>query len=69
MMIDRRAFVAGAAGVALAPAFNLLPTQLPIPEGAAGSPILLIEGWSVPDGGAGGVASIRVGRSWRTVWR
>jgi hypothetical protein len=70
MMIDRRTFVAGAGVVALAPALKLAPTQLPIPEDAAGGLILLIEGWSVPQSDADDdVVSMRIHRSWRTAWR
>jgi hypothetical protein len=68
MMIARRAFVAGAGAIALAPALKLFPAQLPIPENAAGRLVFVIEGWSAPDGDAD-VVSMRVDRSWRTAWR
>ena len=56
MIIDRRAFVAGAAFVAFAP----------MPEFF----VLMVDGWNVPgDGGTAEEVWIRVGRSWRTTWR
>ena len=70
MMIDRRTFVAGTASVALVPALGVLPAQLPPSEIATSRLVLMIEGWSVPDeDGAADAAWIRIGNSWRTVWR
>jgi hypothetical protein len=69
MMIDRRAFVAGTALVAAAPAFRFAPLE------AAASvadtvPVLMIDGWSTPDeGGPSDQIWIRVGHGWRTAWR
>jgi hypothetical protein len=70
MIIDRRTFVAGATSIALAPALDLLPVQLPTPETPAGPLVLTIDGWNVPsESSAADAAWIRIDRSWRTVWR
>jgi len=70
MMISRRTFVAGSALVAVAPALDLLPAQLPTPETTIGRVVLLVEGWSVPDeSGAANAVWIRIDRSWRAAWR
>ena len=70
MMIDRRAFVAGTASVAVVPALSVLPAQLSPSEIATGRLVLMIEGWSLPEeGGAADVAWIRIGHAWRTAWR
>jgi hypothetical protein len=70
MMIDRRTFVAGATSMALAPALDLLPAQLPTPETPAGQLVLMIDGWNVPsESSPADVVWIRIDRSWRTVWR
>ena len=70
MIIDRRTFVAGATSIALAPALDLLPVQLPIPEAPAGQLVLVIDGWNVPsESNAADAVWIRIDRSWRTVWR
>jgi hypothetical protein len=70
MMIDRRTFVAGSASLAVAPALDLLPVQLPTPETTIGRVVLLVEGWSVPDeSGAASAVWLRIDRSWRTAWR
>jgi hypothetical protein len=70
MIIDRRTFVAGATSIALAPALDLLPVQLPGPETPAGPLVLMIDGWNVPsESSAADGVWIRIDRSWRTVWR
>lgn len=67
-MIDRRAFVAGTALLAVAPAVGFLPTTLSASAANANNLVFKIEGWSVPSDSADEVW-IRVGRSWRTAWR
>ena len=69
MMIDRRTFVAGAGVVVLTPSLGLFPTQLSVPEKAAKSVVVIIEGWSMPDNDADDVVSLRIRQSWRTAWR
>jgi hypothetical protein len=70
MIIDRRTFVAGATSIALAPALDLLPVQLPAPETPAGPLVLMIDGWTAPsESSAIDAVWIRIGHSWRTVWR
>lgn len=70
MMIDRRTFVAGATSIALAPALDLLPVQLPTPEMPAGQLVLMIEGWNAPgESSAADAVWITIGPSWRTAWR
>jgi hypothetical protein len=70
MMIDRRTFVAGATSIALAPALDLRPVQLPTSETPAGQLVFMIDGWNVPsERSAADAVWIRIGRSWRTVWR
>lgn len=70
MMIDRRTFVAGAASIALAPALDLLPVPPPTPETPAGQLVLMIDGWSVPtENSTSDAVWIRIGHTWRTVWR
>ena len=68
MMIDRRAFVAGTALVAIAPAIEFLPAPLSAPAANASRLLFMIDGWSVASDSADEVW-IRVGRSWRTAWR
>jgi hypothetical protein len=69
-MIDRRTFVAGSALVAVAPAVELLPAQLPTPETTMGRVVLLVEGWSDPnESSVANAVWIRIGRSWRVAWR
>ena len=48
-MIDRRAFVAGAALVAVAPACRLLPSDAVANVTNVTAPVLAIDGWSVQD--------------------
>jgi hypothetical protein len=69
MIIDRRTFVAGATSIALAPALDLLPVQLPTPETPAGPLVLTIDGWNAPSESSAAAVWIRIDRSWRTVWR
>jgi len=69
MMIDRRAFVAGAALAAVAPAFELLPTLLPPAAVGVGHPVFLIDGWSTEDNPVADALWFAVSRSWRTAWR
>jgi phosphodiesterase/alkaline phosphatase D-like protein len=70
MMIDRRNFVTGAALVAATPALNLVPASPPTLATGSSHPVMMIEGWSVPDESSPSVAIwIRVDRSWRTAWR
>jgi hypothetical protein len=68
MIIDRRAFVAGTALVAFAPAFEFLPVPPSSPATNAGCLVFMIDGWNAPGDSADEVW-IRVGRSWRTAWR
>ena len=70
MIIDRRTFVAGTASIALAPALDLLPVQLPASEARAGPLVLMIDGWSSPsESDAADAVWIRIGHTWRTAWR
>jgi hypothetical protein len=70
MIIDRRTFVAGTTSIALAPALDLLPVQLRTPETPAAPLVLMIDGWTVPgESSAADAVWIRIGHSWRTVWR
>ena len=70
MMLDRRTFVAGTAAVALAPAVSVLPAQFQAREIPLDQPDFMIAGWSVPDQDiADDAVWIRIGHSWRTVWR
>lgn len=70
MMIDRRAFVAGTAFVAFAPALEFLPAPPSPPPASASRLVFMIDGWSVPgDGDGSDEVWLRVGRSWRTAWR
>jgi hypothetical protein len=69
-MLARRTVLAGLALVAVAPALDLLPAQLPTPETTVGRPVLLVEGWSVPDeSDAANAVWISIGHSWRVAWR
>jgi hypothetical protein len=71
MIVDRRVFVAGAAVAAFSPAFQLLASDVAVPElKAALPPVFMIGGWSTEaDGGVGDVIWLRVGHGLRTVWR
>jgi len=69
-MIDRRTFVAGAALIAVAPAFELSSAQIPANAPNIGGVALMIDGWSVSDeSNVADAVWIRIGRSWRTAWR
>ena len=69
MIIDRRAFVAGTALLAAAPAFRLMPMDAAASVADA-VPVLMIDGWSAPDDGdPGNQIWMRVGHGWRTAWR
>jgi hypothetical protein len=69
MMIDRRAFVAGTALVAVAPACGLLPLDAAA-NTADAMPVLMIDGWSAQgDGDPDNQIWIKVGHGWRTAWR
>ena len=69
-MIDRRNFVTGTALFAAAPTLNLLPASPPTLATELSHPVMMIEGWSVPDeSNPAAVTWIRVDRSWRTAWR
>jgi hypothetical protein len=70
MMIDRRNFVTGAVLVAASPTLNLLAASPPARATVLSQPVMLIEGWSVPDdSNPAAVIWIRVDRSWRAAWR
>ena len=70
MMIDRRAFVAGTALVAVAPACGALPLEAAAPLTDTTQPVLLVDGWSSEDDGdSGNRVWIKVGHGWRTAWR
>ena len=70
MMIDRRAFVAGSALVAVAPACGLLPLNAAADVTDERSPVLMIDGWSPQDDSdPGNQVWIRIGHGWRTAWR
>jgi hypothetical protein len=69
MTIDRRDFVAGAALAAAAPTLTLhaiLPLTV---EEEVTHPVMLIDGWSVPDMDNASAVWIRIGHSWRAAWR
>ena len=73
-MIDRRALIAGAGVAAIAPvvspALDLFGSPLPPNAVSTSRPLFMIQGWSVPsDSGTADEVWIRVGHSWRTVWR
>jgi hypothetical protein len=71
MIIDRRAFVAGAAAAAFSPALPLLASDVAVPElSVVQPPVFMISGWSTSDdGSAGDEIWMRVGHGWRTAWR
>ena len=69
MMIDRRAFVAGTALLAVAPASGCCRWTLPRTS-LTRAPVLMIDGWSAQDDGdPGNQIWIKVGHGWRTAWR
>jgi hypothetical protein len=70
MMVDRRAFVAGAALLAVAPACGPLPPEAAANVADVGPPVLMIDGWSVQDDSdPGNQVWIKIGHGWRTAWR
>jgi hypothetical protein len=70
MIIDRRAFVAGATLLTVAPALALLPVPSSAAAANARRIIFRIDGWSIPgDSDSADEVWIRVDRSWRTAWR
>ena len=68
MRVDRRAFVAGATLLTVAPTLPLLPILPSAPVANTGVVVFLIDGWSTRGDGAGEVW-IRVDHSWRSAWR
>lgn len=68
MTIDRRAFVAGTALVAVGPAIGACHPGLSRPADLSRL-VLVIEGWAVPEGVSADQVWLRVGHGWRTVWR
>jgi hypothetical protein len=69
MTIDRRDFIVGAALAAAAPTLTLLPILPAAAEEEVTHPLMLIDGWSVPDKDNASAVWIRIGHSWRTAWR
>ena len=69
MMIDRRAFVAGTALLAVASARGLLPLDAAANAPDVRSPVLMIDGWSAQSDSDLDQVWIRVGHGWRTAWR
>ena len=74
MIIDRRAFAAGTALVAIAPMvappFELLSSSLPADAASIGRVVFMIDGWSSRgDSVTDDQLWIRVDRSWRAAWR
>jgi hypothetical protein len=70
MTIDRRAFVAGTALLAVAPACGLLQLDAAVNLADVRSPVLMIDGWSVQgDSDPGDQVWIKIGHGWRTAWR
>jgi hypothetical protein len=69
-MIDRRAFVAGVALVAITPALGVLPSGVAARGADVIQPVLMIDGWSQQDPSASeNQLWMRVSRGWRTTWR
>jgi hypothetical protein len=67
MLIDRRAFVAGAAMAAVVPIPQLSAHSAPATTGRV---VLLIDGWNKPvDETTVDQVWIRIGLGWRTSWR
>ena len=70
MIIDRRAFVAGATFLTVAPALQLLPVPPPAPAVNARRIVFMIDGWSTAgDSDSTDEVWIRADRSWRAAWR
>jgi len=68
-MIDRRAFVAGAALVAVAPIRGLSTPPSSLPAATMSSVVFAIDGWSAPGDETADQVWIRIGHGWRTAWR
>ncbi len=70
MIIDRRAFVAGAAVAAFSPALPLLASDVAVPElEAVLPPVFMISGWSPEHDSSPDAIWMRVGHGWVTAWR
>jgi len=70
MIVDRRAFVAGAALVAFTPTLRILPSEAAAPESVAiQHPAFMISGWSAETASLDNQIWMRVGLGWRTAWR
>jgi hypothetical protein len=69
-MMDRRAFIGGAAFVVMAPPHECQALPSPLPDARASRTIVVIEGWgpSAKDEIANQV-SIRINSGWRASWR
>ncbi len=69
-MIDRRAFVAGAALVAVTPAFRIFPLDALAQAADQILPVLAIDGWSDQNETNPDIQIwLRIGQGWRTAWR
>jgi hypothetical protein len=65
MMIDRRAFIAGTALLAVAPACGLLPLDAAADVADVRPPVFMIEGWSAQDDSdPGNQVWIKIGHAW-----
>jgi hypothetical protein len=71
MMIDRRAFVAGASLIAIPPSLQLLPRQISAHEEEEHRIVFMIDGWRIiqDDSDTSNQVWIRIGHSWRVAWR
>lgn len=72
MTVHRRAFIAGATLLTVAPGLQLLPVAPSARAASARRTALMIDGWSSPgdsDSEGGDEVWIRVDRSWRSAWR
>ena len=70
MIVDRRAFVAGAALVAFTPTLRILPSEAAAQESVAiQQPAFVISGWSAETASLDNQIWMRVGLGWRTAWR
>jgi hypothetical protein len=70
MLIDRRAFVAGAAAVAAAPICELSAQPSSLRAATTSAVVFMIDGWSVQsDDETADQVWIRIGHGWRTAWR
>jgi hypothetical protein len=70
MMIDRRAFVAGAALVAAAPTRALSTLSFPVRASTMRPVVFMIDGWNVENDDENvEEVRIKVSRGWRTAWR